>query len=278
MIELENVFKSFDGGKSFAVDDVSLSVREGELLALLGEAGCGKTTTMKMINRLVDPTEGTIRVAGNTVVSVKDGKRVAGERPEELRRHIGYVIQGSGLFSHMTVARNVAVVPKLLGWPAPRIGARVEELLSLVGLPPAEYQARFPDQLSGGQKQRVALARGLAAGPRVMLLDEPFGALDPVSREEVRQLFRQIRQELKVTAVMVTHDMTEALMLADRIAVMRKGRLLQVGAPHELLASPADDFVKDMLTTPGREVRQLAPELQAQLQALADNPEAETHR
>jgi osmoprotectant transport system ATP-binding protein len=272
MIELQSVFKSFDGGKTFAVHDVSLAVREGELLALLGEAGCGKTTTMKMINRLVDPTEGTIRVAGNTVVSVKGGKRVQGQRPEELRRHIGYVIQGSGLFSHMTVARNVAVVPKLLGWPAPRIAARVEELLNLVGLPPAEYRSRFPDQLSGGQRQRVALARSLAAGPRVMLLDEPFGALDPVSREEVRQLFRKIRGELKVTAVMVTHDMTEALMLADRIAVMRKGKLLQIGAPHELLARPADDFVKDMLTTPGREVRQLAPQLQAQLQALADNP------
>jgi osmoprotectant transport system ATP-binding protein len=177
--------------------------------------------------------------------------------PVQLRRGIGYVIQGSGLLPHMTVADNVAVVPRLLGWSAERITRRVDELLELVKLAPAEYRARLPRQLSGGQQQRVGFARALAAGPQVMLLDEPFGALDPVTRDELRDEFLQIRRRLGLTAVMVTHDMTEALLSADVIAVLNGGRLLRLGPPHELLTNPGDDFVAALLSSPKRQADQL---------------------
>jgi osmoprotectant transport system ATP-binding protein len=247
MIVLERVSKTYDTGR-FAVSEVSLRVPAGQMLVLLGGSGCGKTTTLKMINRLVELTSGRIEVDGQDVRSVD---------PVRLRRGIGYVLQGSGLFSHMTVADNIAVVPRLLNWPAGRIEERVDELLRLVRLPPDEYRGRMPRQLSGGQQQRVGFARALAAGPRVMLLDEPFGALDAVTRDELRNEFLQIRRQLGLTAVMVTHDMTEALLSADRIAVMNAGRLLRLGTPHELLTDPGDDFVAALMSSPRRQADQL---------------------
>ena len=248
MIVLEGVSKSFDGGGRFSVRDVSLRVPEGELLVLLGGSGCGKTTTLKMINRLIEPTTGRILVAGHDVRAAD---------PVTLRRGIGYVFQGIGLFPHLSVADNVAVVPRLLGWSPERIQARVDELLELVHLPAEQYRTRQPGQLSGGQQQRVGFARALAAGPRLMLLDEPFGALDPITRDGLREEFRHIQAQLGLTAVMVTHDVTEALLCADRIAVMNDGRLLQVGTPGELLNSPAHEFVATLMATPKRQADRL---------------------
>jgi len=248
MIVLENLCKSYDGGKRFSVDHVSLRVPPGAMLVLLGGSGSGKTTTLKMINRLIEPSAGRVTV-NNRDVGLID--------PVELRRGIGYVFQGIGLFPHLTIAQNIAVVPGLLGWAKERITARVDELLDLVHLPPQEYRARMPSQLSGGQQQRVGFARALAAGPQVMLLDEPFGALDPITRDELREEFTQLRRRLKLTAVMVTHDMTEALLTADLIAVMKDGRLLQTGTPHELLTKPADPFVAALVNTPKRQADQL---------------------
>jgi len=248
MIVLENVSKSYDGGRRWSVREVSLEVPAGELVVLLGGSGCGKTTTLKMINRLIEPTGGRIAVGGRDVLQVD---------PVSLRRGIGYVFQGIGLFPHMTVAQNIAVVPRLLKWPASKIERRVEELLELVRLPPGEYRRRLPRELSGGQQQRVGFARALAAGPEVMLLDEPFGALDPITRDELRTEFLQVRRRLALTAVMVTHDMTEALLSADRIAVMNAGRLVQVGTPHDLLTRPADPFVAALMATPKRQAEQL---------------------
>jgi osmoprotectant transport system ATP-binding protein len=248
MIVLEGVSKSYDSGKTYVVRDVSLRVPAGTLLVLLGGSGCGKTTTLKMINRLVEPTAGRIEVDGCDVRSLD---------PVQLRRGIGYVIQGSGLFPHMTVAANIAVVPRLLGWARERIDKRVDELLDLVHLPPQEYRNRLPRQLSGGQQQRVGFARALAAGPRVILMDEPFGALDPITRVELRNEFLQLRRELGLTAVMVTHDMTEALLLADLVAVMNAGQLLRVGTPHQLLTNPGDPFVAALMSTPKHEAERL---------------------
>ena len=248
MIALENLCKSYDGGDTYSVRDVSLTVPGGSLLVLLGGSGCGKTTTLKMINRLIEPTAGRVTI---------DGRDARSLDPVELRRGIGYVFQGIGLFPHMTVADNVAVVPRLLGWTAARIAGRVDELLAMVHLPPDEYRDRFPQQLSGGQQQRVGFARALAAGPRVMLLDEPFGALDPVTRDELREEFLLLRARLGLTAVMVTHDMTEALLSADRIAVMSAGALLREGTPRELLANPGDPFVEALLAAPRRQTERL---------------------
>jgi osmoprotectant transport system ATP-binding protein len=246
MIVLDGVSKSY--GDQFAVRDVSLHVPAGQLLVLLGGSGSGKTTTLKMINRLIEPSAGRIEVNGRDVRTLD---------PVELRRGIGYVFQGIGLFPHLNVGENVAVVPRLLGWPAPRIAGRVDELLSLVRLPPNEYRDRSPAQLSGGQQQRVGLARALAAGAQVMLFDEPFGALDPVTRDELRGEFLRLRRALGLTAVMVTHDMTEALLLADRIAVMNAGRLVREATPHELLTDPKDDFVAALMASPRRQARQV---------------------
>jgi osmoprotectant transport system ATP-binding protein len=248
MIRLHEVTKTFDGGRTYAVAGVSLEVRPAELMVLLGESGCGKTTTLKMINRLVEPTGGSILV---------DGADVQARDPVELRRSIGYVFQGVGLFPHLSVAENVAVVPTLLGWEASGIRARVKELLELVSLPPEEYAGRAPRRLSGGQQQRVGLARALAARPLIMLMDEPFGALDPVTRDDLQREYRRLHQQLGLTSLMVTHDMTEALLMADRIAVMRGGRILQVGSPHELLAAPGDDYVRRLMETPRRQADQL---------------------
>ena len=248
MIVVENVTKTYDGGRTFAVRDVSLHVPAGKLLVLLGGSGSGKTTTLKMINRLIEPTSGRIRV---------DGRDAGTVDPVQLRRGIGYVVQGNGLFPHMTVAGNIGLVPQLLGWRVPRVRERVDELLELVRLPPGQYRDRMPRQLSGGQQQRVGFARALAAGSRVMLLDEPFGALDPVTRDQLRNEFGEIRRRLGLTAVMVTHDMTEALLSADLIGVMDGGKLLQLGTPHDLLTRPADPFVEALMSAPKRQACQL---------------------
>lgn len=241
MIQADGLTKRY--GETVVVDDFSLNVRAGELVVLLGGSGSGKTTTLKMINRLIEPTAGAVRL---------DGVDTAGLAPHELRRRIGYVFQQIGLFPHMTVGENVAVTPALLDWPPERIATRVAELLELVELDPA-LRDRRPGELSGGQQQRVGVARALAAEPRIMLLDEPFGALDPVTRERLQQSFLHIREKLALTTVFVTHDMTEALTLADRIGVMHAGRLLQVGTPHDLLTRPADDYVDRLMSTPRRQ-------------------------
>lgn len=248
MITLEAVSKSYDGGRTFSVREVSFEVPEGSLLALVGGSGSGKTTTMKMINRLIEPTSGRI---------VVDGKDVRSRNPVELRREIGYVFQGIGLFPHMSIAQNISIVPELLGWSRDKMARRVDELLELVSLPPDRYRGRLPRELSGGQQQRVGFARALAAGPRVMLMDEPFGALDPVTRDELRAEFLQLRKKLGLTAVLVTHDMTEALLMADRIAVLQHGKLLRIGTPHELVTDPRDEFVENLMSGPKRQAEQL---------------------
>jgi osmoprotectant transport system ATP-binding protein len=246
MIDLEEVTKRYGG--AVAVDSVSLRVEPGELLVLLGGSGSGKTTTLKMINRLIEPSAGRIKVAGEDVGLAP---------PHELRRRIGYVFQRLGLFPHMSVAENVGVTPSLLGWDPARIQARVDALLELVELDPAAVRERRPDELSGGQAQRVAVARALAAEPPVLLLDEPFGALDPITRERVQASFVRIRKKLGLTSIFVTHDMAEALLLGDRIAVMRGGRLLQIGTGRELARTPADPYVAELVGAPLRQARAL---------------------
>jgi osmoprotectant transport system ATP-binding protein len=249
MLALERVRKSYDGGQSHAVDGVAFEVADGELVALVGESGSGKTTLLKLINRLVEPTSGCIRV---------DGRDVSGIDPVSLRRSIGYVIQGVGLFPHLSVAENVAAVPSLLGWEASRIDARVAELLRLVRLPVEDFGRRMPRELSGGQMQRVGFARALAAEPSLVLLDEPFGALDPINRDRLRGEFAAIQRQAGFSAVLVTHDMTEALLVADRIVVMRQGRAVQIGAPAELLARPSEPYVAELLAAARHQARRLA--------------------
>jgi osmoprotectant transport system ATP-binding protein len=249
MIALVGVSKRYDPRKPPVVDDISLRVEAGEMLVLLGGSGSGKTTTLKMINRLIEPTAGKVFIGGQETSRLD---------PVILRRRIGYVFQGIGLFPHLSVAENIAIVPRLLGWKKTAIDDRVRELLDLVQLTPAEdYLARMPASLSGGQQQRVGFARALAARPQVMLLDEPFGALDPLTRDELRGEFLKLRKDLGLTAVLVTHDMTEALLSADRIAVMNAGKLVRVGTPRQLIADPVEPFVKELLDTPDRQRRQL---------------------
>ena len=252
MIEIQGVTKRYAGGGPAALQGLTLTIADGEFLALIGPSGCGKTTTLGLINRLVEPGSGTVRIGGQDIAS---------RDPAALRRGIGYVSQEAGLFPHLTVAGNIAVTPRLRGWEPACTAARVRELLTLVRLDPDRFGARMPAELSGGQRQRVALARALAARPPILLLDEPFGALDPLTRDEVAQDVRRIHDELGLTTVMVTHDMTEALLLADRIAVMRDGALVQLGTPRELVAQPADDFVTAMLETPRRRAAALAAAL-----------------
>ncbi len=242
MIELEGLTKLY--GESAAVEDLDLEVAEGELLVLLGGSGCGKTTTLKMVNRLIEPSRGRVLVGGRDTRELE---------PHVLRRRIGYAFQQVGLFPHLSVAENIAVTPSLLGWDGRRIAARVDALLELVQLEPAEFRERRPDQLSGGQQQRVGLARALAAEPEVLLLDEPFGALDPLTRDHLQQSFQAIRRELGLTVIFVTHDMVEALLLGDRIAVMDEGRLVQAGTPEELLRRPAAPQVAQLMATPRRQ-------------------------
>lgn len=234
MIKLENISKIYPGSSRKALDDLSMTFEEGTTTALIGPSGCGKTTTMRLINRLEQPTSGRVWV---------NGRDVATENPVMLRRHIGYVIQNVGLFPHMTVEDNIATVPRLLGWNTQRIKARVEELLELVGLDAHLYAGRFPAALSGGQRQRVGVARALAADPPVMLMDEPFGAIDPMVRGRLQTEFKQILQRVKKTVVIVTHDLDEAIKMGDRIAIMREGQLCQYAPPSVVLSTPADDFV-----------------------------------
>jgi osmoprotectant transport system ATP-binding protein len=222
-----------------AVDDLSLEVDEGEVCVLVGPSGCGKTTTLRMVNRLIEPTSGAIHIGGDDVLGLD---------PVELRRRIGYVIQHVGLFPHHTVGDNIATVPKLLRWSRTRIRERIDELLHLVGLDPAEYRDRYPSELSGGQQQRVGVARALAADPPVLLMDEPFGAIDPVTRARLQQEFLRLQAEVRKTVVVVTHDIDEAVLLGDRIALLRQGGVLaQYGPPDELLAHPASNFVADFV-------------------------------
>jgi osmoprotectant transport system ATP-binding protein len=237
LISFESVTKRFPDGTT-AVDNLDLEVPEGDLTVLVGPSGCGKTTTLRMINRMIEATSGRI---------VVDGQDVAKVDPPELRRRIGYVIQQIGLFPHRTIGENIATVPELIGWDARRIQARVGELLDLVGLP-AEVRDRYPHQLSGGQRQRVGVARALAVDPPIMLMDEPFGAVDPIVRSRLQDEFLRLQQEVRKTIVFVTHDIDEAIKMGDRIAVFRQGgHLEQYAPPDELLAEPANDFVADFL-------------------------------
>jgi osmoprotectant transport system ATP-binding protein len=247
LIAFAHVGKSFDGGHIRAVDDVSLEIAEGEFLAIVGGSGSGKTTLLRLANRLIDADTGRITVEGS---DVREGD------PIQLRRRIGYVFQSGGLFPHMSVADNIGITPKLLGTPAPDISARVDELLELVRLDRAQHRNRMPHELSGGQRQRVGVARALAAKPRIVLMDEPFGALDPLTRDALGDDFRALHTKLGLTTVMITHDMTEAILLADRIAVMRAGRLLAQGTPAELAAS-GDPYVGELLRTPRRQTERL---------------------
>jgi osmoprotectant transport system ATP-binding protein len=254
LIELQGITKVYDQAGVPAVRALDLTVGNGEFLVLIGESGSGKTTTLNMINRLIEPSAGTIRVDGEDALAID---------AVSLRRRMGYVFQGAGLFPHLTVAENIAVTPKLLNWPRAEIDARVDELLNLVRLEPAQYRRRFPRELSGGQQQRVALARALAARPKIMLMDEPFGALDPLIRDDLAEDYRQIHGALGLTTIFVTHDMTEAMLLGDRIAVMKDGAIVQVASPNELLATPADDFVRALIETPRKRARRLAQVLAA---------------
>ncbi len=247
LIAFAHVSKSFDGGRVKAVDDVSLEVAEGEFLAIVGGSGSGKTTLLRLANRLIDPDGGTITIAGEDIGEID---------PIGLRRRIGYVFQSGGLFPHMSIAGNVGITPRLLGTPKPEIAARVDDLLDLVQLDRAQHRDRFPHELSGGQRQRVGVARALAANPRIVLMDEPFGALDPLTRDALGDDYRALHDKLGLTTVMITHDMTEALLLADRIAVMRAGRLLAQGTPHELSRSD-DPYVGELLGTPRRQAERL---------------------
>ncbi len=245
-IELEALTKRY--GDTVVVDALSLGVGRGELVVLLGGSGCGKTTTLKMVNRLVEPTSGLVRI---------DGDDVARFAPHELRRRIGYCFQQVGLFPHMTVAENVGITLRLLGRRPTEIAHRTDELLALVDLEPAAFRDRWPHDLSGGQQQRVGVARALAAEPAIVLMDEPFGALDPLTRDRLQESFRAIVARLRLTVIFVTHDMVEALLLGDRIAVMRAGRLVQLGTPSELVAHPADEYVAQLIGTPARQARAL---------------------
>src|SRR5258706_6689398 len=233
MIEVKNISKKFK--QLTAVDDISFTVEEGENLVWLGTSGCGKTTTLKMLNRLIEPTSGEIFI---------NNKNILGENAELLRRKIGYVLQNTGLFPHYTVAENIAVVPNLYKWNKEKINTRVTELMEKLHLPSQQYFSSYPHELSGGQQQRVGLARALAADPPILLMDEPFGALDPITRINVRNDFKNLEEFKKKTIVLVTHDVQEAFELGDRICLMDKGKIVQIGTPTDLLFKPANEYVK----------------------------------
>ncbi|MFI2241360.1 betaine/proline/choline family ABC transporter ATP-binding protein [Streptomyces chrestomyceticus] len=234
-IALENLSKLYPGNPTPAVDNVSMDIKPGETVILVGPSGCGKSTTLKMINRLIEPTSGRIMIGDEDVTGID---------PVRLRRKVGYAIQSSGLFPHMTVAQNIALVPKMTGWPKAKVSGRVEEMLDLVGLDPREFHGRYPRQLSGGQQQRVGVARALAADPPVLLMDEPFGAVDPITRDHLQDELIRLQHELRKTIVFVTHDFDEAIKLGDRIAVLREqSHIAQFDTPEAILTNPADDFV-----------------------------------
>jgi len=234
-IRLDHVTKRYPGQKAAAVDDFSMVVPAGQIVVFVGPSGCGKTTTMRMINRLIEPTSGTITIGGEDALKID---------PDDLRRRVGYAIQQAGLFPHFTVAQSIGIVPGLLGWDKKRIAARVEEMMDLVGLDPGEFADRFPRQLSGGQQQRVGVARALAADPPVLLMDEPFGAVDPITRGHLQDELLRLQNELRKTIVFVTHDFDEAVKLGDKIAVLGdRSTILQYDTPDAILANPADDTV-----------------------------------
>ncbi len=234
MIRFERVTKAYPNQISPAVRDLSLTVPDGAICVLIGPSGSGKTTVLKMVNRLIEPSSGTIWVMGENVLQVD---------PVQLRRRMGYVIQQVGLFLHLTIFENIATVPRLLGWDEARIARRVDELLALVGMDPEEYRHRYPRQLSGGQAQRVGVARALAADPPVMLMDEPFGAIDPITRERLQDEFQKIQRQIRKTILFVTHDIDEAIKMGDYLCILRDGQVVQFGTPDEILARPATDFV-----------------------------------
>ncbi len=262
-IAFAEVSKQYKGASSPAVDAVSFEVTEGEICMLLGTSGSGKTTLLRMVNRLIEPTSGAIFI---------DGKNILEENPIELRRRIGYVIQQVGLFPHMTVAENIRVTADIAGgWPREKINRRVDELLELVGLSPDEYRKRFPRQLSGGQQQRVGLARALATDPTILLMDEPFGALDAITRERMQEELLRIQRGVRKTMLFVTHDVEEAFKLGDQIAILSEGRLVQLGTPIELLTSPANNFVRKLVGADNT-LRQL--QYQPVTAALDNRPDA----
>jgi len=246
-LALKDVSKAYDEGRVRALDGVSLAVREREFLAIVGPSGSGKTTLLQLINRLAEPTGGTVEVEGTDVRAVP---------PIALRRRIGYVFQGVGLFPHMTVAENIAITPRLVGWDAARRAARVDELIDLVRLERRQRE-RYPHQLSGGERQRVGVARAIAAQPKIVLMDEPFGALDPINRDAIGGDYRRLHDHLGLTTVMITHDMLEAVLLADRIGVMRAGRLIAEGTPRELMTGTHGDYVDELMATPRRQAERL---------------------
>jgi osmoprotectant transport system ATP-binding protein len=237
-IEFTNVCKKYNPFENYVVDHVNLSIKEGEFITVLGSSGSGKTTLLKMINRLYEPSEGTITLFGEDIATVD---------PVQLRRRIGYVIQQVGLFPHMTIAQNIATVPKLLKWSKPTIEARVDKLLALVGLEPQQFKNRYPSQLSGGQQQRVGLARALAVDPMIMLLDEPFGAIDAINRLNLQDELLRIHGGFKKTFLLVTHDINEALKLGTRVIIMNEGKVSQFDTPRNIVQNPADEFVSSLI-------------------------------
>lgn len=247
-IELKDVSKSY-GARDGVLEHVSLIVSEGEFLTIVGPSGSGKTTLLRLINRLADPTSGEVRV-GQTDIRETD--------PILLRRRIGYVFQGVGLFPHMTVAENIAITPRLMGWDQAKRAARVDELLRLTRLDPARYRTRFPAELSGGERQRVGVARALAAEPKIVLMDEPFGALDALTRDALQRDYRELHDKLGLTTVMITHDLTEAALLADRIVVIHRGKIVEQGTPHEIMTAPKDAYVRELVETPKSQAERLA--------------------
>jgi osmoprotectant transport system ATP-binding protein len=252
-ISFEDVSKRYSETARPALDHVSLNVAQGEFIAIVGQSGSGKSTLLSMINRLTDPSDGVVRF---------DGEDVRKLDPIALRRRIGYVFQDIGLFPHMTLAENIAIVPKLLGWESDKQVARADELLELVQLPPEQYRNRLPRELSGGQRQRIGVARAIAAGPRVVLMDEPFGALDLRTRDALTRDYRKLHDKLNLTTVMITHDVIEAVLLADRIAVMQDGRLLGLGTPKELMSDPQNEQVRALMDMPRRQAERLTKLMQ----------------
>ncbi len=242
-ISFEDVSKTH-GGDRKALDRVSLEVAQREFLAIVGPSGSGKTTLLRLINRLAEADSGAVRV---------EGEDVRAADPVTLRRRIGYVFQGIGLFPHMTVAQNIAITPKLLGWDEARIATRVNELIELVRLERGEHRDRLPAQLSGGERQRVGVARAIAAGPKIVLMDEPFGALDPLTRDALSEDYRCLHNKLGLTTVMITHDTLEAVLLADRIAVIREGRVVAQGKPRDMMSADQDAYVRELMATPRRQ-------------------------
>jgi len=239
LIKLEHVTKAYPGVEEPAVKDLNLEVNPGEILVLVGPSGCGKSTTLRLINRMIEPTSGRI---------IYEGEDVTKGDPNELRRRMGYVIQQIGLFPHRTIAENIATVPKLLKWPKDKIKARVDELLEVVSMDPSIYRDRYPSELSGGQAQRVGVARALGADPDVLLMDEPFGAIDPITRDRLQNEFLRLQDELKKTIVFVTHDIDEAVKMGDRIAILREqSEIAQLDTPEHILTDPADEFVENFL-------------------------------